>query len=191
MKKIFLTFFIFIIFLSLISEEEIGLLPVEGVLPMNNRDYTPTLIKLFNNAQKTIHAVIYQAGYYPDYSEGEPTELQNSLIDAAKRGVKVVLLVDQSSWNPSLSIKNEEYAKYMREFGVEVYFDMPDITTHAKFVVIDSSITVVGSTNWSFYALAKNNECAVALKSKEISLKYENFFEKIYIFRSDTLTITP
>ncbi len=191
MKKIFLTLFVFIFFLFLISQEKINLLPVDGVIPMNNRDYTPTLIKLFNNAQKTIHAVIYQVGYYPDYPEGEPTELQNSLIDAVKRGVKVVLIVDQSSWNPSLSVKNNEYAQYMRKFGVEVYFDMPDITTHAKFIVIDSSITVVGSTNWSFYALAKNDECAVALKSKDISLKYEDFFEKIYEFRSDTLTITP
>ncbi|MEO0233824.1 MAG: phospholipase D-like domain-containing protein [candidate division WOR-3 bacterium] len=191
MKKIILILLPFMIYSAIFSQEELKLFPVDGVLPMNDRDYTKTLIKLFDNSKKTIHAVIYQVGYYPDYPEGEPTDIQNSLINAVKRGVKVVVIVDQSSWNPSLSVKNDEYVKYMKQFGVEVYFDMPDITTHAKFVVIDSTITVVGSTNWSFYALAKNNECAVAVKSRDISLKYEDFFEKLYKFKFDSLTITP
>ncbi|MEJ5306822.1 MAG: phospholipase D-like domain-containing protein [candidate division WOR-3 bacterium] len=191
MKKIIFILLPFMIYLTIFSQEELKLFPVEGVLPMNDRDYTKTLVKLFDSSKKTIHAVIYQVGYYPDYPEGEPTDIQNALINAVKRGVKVVIIVDQSSWNPSLSVKNDEYLKYMRQFGIEVYFDMPDITTHAKFVVVDSTITVIGSTNWSFYALAKNNECAVAVKSKDISLKYEDFFEKLYQFKSDSLTITP
>ncbi|MEO0288486.1 MAG: phospholipase D-like domain-containing protein [candidate division WOR-3 bacterium] len=191
MKKIILILLPLIIYLTILSQEELKLFPVDGVLPMNDREYTKTLIKLFDSSNKTIHAVIYQVGYYPDYPEGEPTDIQNSLINAVKRGVKVVVIVDQSSWNPSLSVKNDEYVKYMRQFGIEVYFDMPDITTHAKFVVIDSTITVIGSTNWSFYALAKNNECAVAVKSRDISLKYEDFFEKLYKFKFDSLTITP
>lgn len=190
MKKLFLNLLLFYFLFCFSQTEKMDLLPVDGAIPMNGRDYTPTLIKIINNSTKTIHAVIYQAGYYPDYPEGEPTELQNSLIDAAKRGVDVIIILDQSSWNPSLSLKNFEYAEFMRKFGIKVYFDMPDITTHMKYVVIDSLITVVGSTNWSFYALAKNDECSVAVKSKDIALKYENFFEKLLMLKSDTLTIT-
>jgi len=113
------------------------------------------------------------------------------LIDAATRGVQVQIIIDQSSWNPSSSVKNYDYAEYMRSKGVEVYLDPPDITTHTKIAVIDSSVTVVGSTNWSFYALSMNNECAVAVKSAELAKVYEKFFSQLMLFKSDTLTIQP
>ncbi|MDD3803302.1 MAG: phospholipase D-like domain-containing protein [bacterium] len=192
MKKILTIILIFICVSASADDKELfKLLNAEGVLVMNNRDYVPTLVELIKSATKSVHAIIYQTGYYPDYPDGEPTYLQDALIEAASRGLQVQLIIDQSSWNPSSSIKNYEYAEYMRSKGVEVYLDPPDITTHTKVVVLDSSTTVVGSTNWSFYALAMNNECAVAVKSLELAKVYENFFSQLMMFKSDTLTIQP
>ena len=192
MKKTFFALLIVVSAVFSFSEDSLfSMLQNDGVIIMNNRDYVPTLTELVDNAQKSVHAIIYQTGYYPDYPDGEPTYLQDALISASARGVKVQIIVDQSSWNPSSSMKNYEYAEYMRSKGVEVYLDPPDITTHTKVVVIDSSITVVGSTNWSFYALAMNNECAVAVKSKDLAKVYEKFFSQLMLFKSDTLTIQP
>lgn len=192
MKKLIVVIILISTALVVFSEvQDFKLLKSDGVIIMNNRDYVPTLIELVNQAQKTVHAIIYATGYYPDYPDGEPTYLQDALINASSRGVEVQVIVDQSSWNPSSSIKNFEYAEYMRSKGVEVYLDPPDITTHTKIVVIDSTTTVVGSTNWSFYALAMNNECAVAVKSNDLASVYENYFSQLMMFKSDTLTIQP
>ncbi|MGE3063171.1 MAG: phospholipase D-like domain-containing protein [bacterium] len=190
-KTIIILFTCFVAIVSAAGESVFNLIEAEGVIVMNNRDYVPTFVELVENAQKSIHAIIYATGYYPDYPDGEPTYLQDALIGAAARGLQVQVIVDQSSWNSSSSIKNYEYAEYMRSKGVEVYLDPPDITTHTKVVVIDSSTTVIGSTNWSFYALAMNNECAVAVKSSELAKVYETFFSQLMMFKSDTLTIQP
>jgi len=198
MKKIIIILLlVFSSLFLLFAEEDLkntelyNFLPVEGVKPINNRDYVPELVKVIDGAEYFVHAVIYQVGHYPDYPDGVNTDLQNALIRASGRGVDVDIVVDQSSWNPSMSVKNEEYAVYMRGFGIKVHFDPADINTHTKVVVIDSLYTVVGSTNWSFYALAKNNECASLIKSKALAAVYEKEFKKLLMFVSDTLTIKP
>lgn len=196
MKRIFFLLLIIFAAVFLFCEEAANaelfpFLPVEGVKAINNRDYVPELVKVIDSSKFFIHAVIYQVGHYPDYPDGVNTDLENAMIRAAGRGVDVDMVVDQSSWNPSMSVKNEEYAEYMRGFGVKVHFDPPDMNTHTKVVVIDSLYTVVGSTNWSFYALAKNNECAVLIKSREVAASYEKDFKRLLMFVSDTLTIKP
>lgn len=196
MKRLILILFIIAASLQAYSgEAETGelfpYLSVEGVKPINNRDYVPELVRIIDSSKVFVHAVIYQVGHYPDYPDGVNTDLENALIRAAGRGVDVDMVVDQSSWNPSMSVKNEEYAEYMRGFGVKVHFDPPDMNTHTKVVVIDSVYTVVGSTNWSFYALAKNNECAVLIRSRDVALSYEKDFRRLLMFTSDTLTIKP
>lgn len=190
-KTIFIVMIILFGLISFCEESIFTLIESDGAIIMNNRDYVPTLIELVNDAQKTVHAIIYTAGYYPDYPDGDPTYLANALIEASARGIQVQVIVDQSSWNPSSSIKNYDYAEYMRSKGVEVYLDPPDITTHTKVIIIDSAITIVGSTNWNFYALSKNNECAVAVKSRGLADVYEKLFSQLMIFKNDTLTIQP
>lgn len=195
MKKNLLTvlMILFVFFAVLLNAEEdlFRFLPADEVVLMNNRDYTPVLVNLIDSAKISVHAIIYATGYYPDYPDGVTTDLQNALINCSKRGVEVTLIIDQSSWNPSQSVKNEDYANFMNDNGVTVYFDPPDITTHTKVVIVDSLYTVVGSTNWSFFALANNNECAVGVKSRELNAVYENIFNQLLMFKSDTLTIQP
>jgi len=142
-----------------------------------NRDYVPELVKLFDGAEKTIDIIMFSAGYYPEHPEGINRVLYNSLIRAAERGVRVRIILDASSWNPNNTRKNAMVARFFRKSGlVEVYFDPPDVTTHTKAMVVDSTLSVVGSTNWSYYALAHNNETAVLIECKSLGLELERLF---------------
>lgn len=189
MKRLILALFAVLFLLNVSGTEW---LDVDGVYPINSRDYAPNAVKLFNMAEKTIKAVIYQARYYPDYNDpGSSYNLMyDALINASKRGVEVSIIVDQSSWNASSTLKNEEFAEYMRQYGVKVYFEPPDITTHSKIVVVDNLYTIVGSTNWSFYALDRNNECSVIVKSGPVASAYDKYFERLLMFSGEELTIS-
>jgi phosphatidylserine/phosphatidylglycerophosphate/cardiolipin synthase-like enzyme len=63
----------------------------------------------------------------------------------------------------------------LREAGGKVYEDSPDVTTHAKVLIVDDDYTVVGSTNWSLPALEENNETAVVIESQDINGHYADF----------------
>lgn len=161
---------------------------VNGISVINKRDYVPNMVKLFDNAEKTIHAVIYQTRYYEEYPDGTNRTMYKALFRAAERGVEVIVIADQSSWNPSSTLRNKEFGDFMEENGVKVYFEPEDKTTHSKIVVVDSLYSVVGSTNWSFYALERNNESAVIVKSAKLAADYDRFFHTLLEFSVDDIS---
>jgi len=184
MKKLFIAIFILISLSALIYAEspvyeEKGYLQAEGVYPVNNRSYVPNIIKLFDNAKKTIHILMLEGNYFPDRQDGINMQLYNAMFAAVKRNVEVVVIIDQSDFNMNQSKKNLLMGEFFRENGVDVLYDDPSVTTHSKTLMVDSLYTVVGSTNWSYYALEKNNESSVIIKSKAVAESYENYFEEL------------
>jgi phosphatidylserine/phosphatidylglycerophosphate/cardiolipin synthase-like enzyme len=45
--------------------------------------------------------------------------------------------------------------------------------------MVDDQLTVVGSTNWSYYALDQNNETSVLIRSPEINRQYRDYFQEV------------
>ncbi len=168
-----------ILFAEIIIENDIEYMDAEGVYPINNRDYTPNVIKLFRNAEKTIHIFMLSGGYYPNYPNGVNRQMYQVLFDAVKRGVEVQIVLDQAGYNPGQSYGNLALGEFLRSGGIDVYYDDPDETVHSKTLIIDSLYTIVGSTNWSYWALDKNNECSVIIKSINVALEYEEYFDYI------------
>jgi len=105
--------------------------------------------------------------------------LLDDLVEASGRGVDVKLILDSSSWNESNTELNENFGRILVGRGVAVYMDDPEVTTHTKLILVDDDLVVVGSTNWSYYALDTNNETSVFLRSQEISRDYHEFFFEV------------
>ena len=58
-------------------------------------------------------------------------------------------------------------------------YDSPSRTTHAKLMVVDEQIILLGSTNWTYNALSSNNEVAVRIRSKEAAKDVVEYFNKV------------
>jgi cardiolipin synthase len=162
-----------------IAAKDIEILAVEGVMPMNNRNYSSNAIKLFDSAEKTIHILMLEGGYYPERPEGINQKVYLSLFRAVERGVDVKIILDNSGFNPSQTERNRKLGDYLSENKVKVYYDDPEVTTHSKTLIIDSLYSVIGSTNWSYSALERNNECSVLIKSSSVAKKYEEYFREV------------
>lgn len=158
---------------------ELTVLESEGVMAVNNRNYAPNVIKLFDSAGKTIHILMLEGGYYPERPEGINLELYKSMFRALERGVDVKIILDNSGFNPSQTERNLKLGNFLAENGVQVYYDDPEVTTHSKTLIVDSIYSVVGSTNWSYHALEKNNECSVLIKSAAVAREYEKYFDVV------------
>ncbi len=51
---------------------------------------------------------------------------------------------------------------------------------HHKFCVIDNSVVITGSFNWTDQAVNHNQENLLFIENKELALKYSNEFEKLW-----------
>ena len=52
-------------------------------------------------------------------------------------------------------------------------------TTHAKLMVVDGQLSLLGSTNWTYYALTNNNETSVLVRSKEVARAFGDYFNQV------------
>ncbi len=153
-------------------------LPANDVKIITNRDYFPAVIELFENAELSIYVFMFTARIYLEYPEDVNWELLHGLIAARKRGVDVKVILDASSWNKDNTLKNKHMADSLKAGGVKVYYDPLDVTSHPKLLIIDHRYTVVGSTNWSYYAMEKNNEASVIIDSEAVAGGMEKYFKK-------------
>ncbi|OYD17293.1 hypothetical protein CH333_01300 [candidate division WOR-3 bacterium JGI_Cruoil_03_44_89] len=163
--------------------------PAESVEMICNRDYTPALFNAISGAKDSIHIIMYSGGYYPDHPEGINRRVYRALVAAKDRGVDIKVILDASDWNPNNTGKNEKLEGYLEANGIKVWWDPPDITSHCKFIVVDVHTVIVGSTNWTYYALVHNNEANVLIKSKPLAVEFESYFRDVLGVSTDKLDI--
>ena len=144
-------------------------------------NYARLLLKLLGRAQRSVQVVIYRISYYPAFPASLSNEILRALVDAAARGLDVRVLIDDCAFFPTSAAANLQAANYLTSRGVEVRFDDPDETTHAKLIIIDREDTLLGSTNWNYYALEMNNEVAIAfIGLPDVAAPFVSFFEMLW-----------
>lgn len=156
--------------------------PVEAAWPIPNREYVPALLDVLHQAKHSIDIFMYIGRYYPNYPKDANSKIIQALIDARKRGVRVRVLLDASAWNVGNSLQNRAFGDSLRRAGIEVWYDDPNVTSHDKLIIVDTLFVIVGSTNWSYYALERNNEASVLLKSRPLAEYYLAHMEEAMRF---------
>lgn len=160
---------------------EIEELKSNEIVPVVNRDYFPTALKLIKNGKESITLVIFEARFYENYPNSKTNQLLKVLKEKAKKGVEVKVTLEGGSefFSEEFSEKQRKVCEFLNNGGVKVRFDPKQNTTHAKLLIVDSWV-LLGSTNWSHYAFEKNFESNVLMKGEKIAEFYRNFFEKIW-----------
>jgi len=157
------------------------------VTAVNGRDYYPAVEKAIQGAKESIYMVMYQVSLYSYDKASHVYNLVNELIQAHKRGVVVKVILDQNidfvgkrnidEWVPEG--KNAWCFKVLKEAGIDVRYDDLTTYTHAKALVIDNEIIIMGSSNWSESAFNKNAEVNLLVKSKDLAKEILEYFKTI------------
>lgn len=101
--------------------------------------------------------------------------LAESLIRLHKKGVRVCGVMERDG----SSTKESEYIK-MKVEGISVKLDNNRYKMHHKVMIIDESIVVTGSYNFSRGANVKNDENVLIIEDAEIAGMYMKEFNRLY-----------
>lgn len=134
---------------------------------------------MIQEAKSSIRVIMFEMGYYEKYTSTPSNLLIKELINAKKRGVKVEVILEVKEGEDRTTQRNQHTGKILSEGGVEVIYDSLFKTTHAKCILVDGHLSLLGSTNWTHAALTNNKEACVLIRSKEVAKELIDYFNKV------------
>jgi cardiolipin synthase len=113
-------------------------------------------------------------------------EMLDALEDAARRGVKVQLVLPSiSDFSPVLYAGRATYTELL-EAGVELY-ELQDALLHAKTGVVDGVWSTVGSSNMDWRSFVSNNEANIVVLDEGVAGDMQRAFAQD-VSRSQRIT---
>jgi len=111
--------------------------------------------------------------------------LASILDSAATRGVRVRVVTDRQQAGSDYSVAARPGRKFPLRIGAGGGY------MHNKLAIIDDSVCITGSYNWSEVAETRNDENLLVLVSPELAKAYEARFELIWTYSSPASLLSP
>ncbi|MBY0280530.1 MAG: phospholipase D family protein [Alphaproteobacteria bacterium] len=124
----------------------------------------PLILEAIQKAQKTIKMQVYSF---------TSKEIADALLTAHQRGVKVVIISDKSNRTAA-----HTQVRDLKSKGIDVLFDTTPAIAHNKIILVDDSIVLTGSYNFTKAAEHRNAENLLLIRSKKIAEQYHDNFSR-------------
>ncbi|HTU68538.1 MAG TPA: phospholipase D-like domain-containing protein [Steroidobacteraceae bacterium] len=128
-----------------------------------------TMLSVITYAQRSID--ITMAYFVPDDA------LEKALMDAARRGVKVRIILPSYSDFSGVFYAGRAHYKELLEAGVELY-ELEKAFLHSKSIVVDGVWSSVGSTNFDWRSFVHNDEISVCVIDTGFAKRMDETFAR-------------
>lgn len=125
---------------------------------------TEAVTKALDHATNTVLVQAYSFTSAP---------IAKALVDAHKRGVKIMVVLDKSQ-------RTEKYssADFVAHAGIETFIDAKHAIAHNKVIVIDGYKVITGSFNFTKAAENSNAENLLIIEDASLAKQYAGNWEK-------------
>jgi phosphatidylserine/phosphatidylglycerophosphate/cardiolipin synthase-like enzyme len=160
---------------------------IEGVtiIPVLSPDTSHLVPEMIAGATRTVEI---QQAYISNWTKNAPNPWLDAAIDAARRGVKVRIILDASWFNIQDQFDNDEMAAFINRYAdadglpleARLYQgDRAGITKiHTKGVIVDGNSVLVSSINWNENSPMNNREAGVIIEDPDAAAYYLRVFEE-------------
>lgn len=140
----------------------------ESELLINGR-YTQKLLHLIALSKTSIDVIMYEWRWYKNDTTSDVSLINQTLLQAHRRGVKVRAIVNSAG-----------QMEQLKAIGFDVRTNERGTLLHSKAIVFDRSTIVIGSHNLTNNAMRSNIESSVVIKNDIIAEQFSNYFESIW-----------
>ena len=119
---------------------------------------------LIDRAQEIVRVALFQLMVKGKAARGTSRELALQLSAKAREGKEVRVLLNVAPGKARVAAINRDAAAWLAERKVQVRHIGPSRICHAKLVIVDARIAVIGSHNWGVGSMGKNFEVSVVIE---------------------------
>ena len=137
---------------------EIGRVPPIEVYFSPHDGCTGAIVREIGQARSEIRVQAYSFTSAP---------IAEALLKAHRRGIKVEVILDKSQ-------RTQKYSSstFLAHAHIPTYIDAEHAIAHNKIIIIDRSVVITGSFNFTKAAEEKNAENLLVIRSKELAKPY-------------------
>lgn len=150
-----------------------GDLGVFASVPTMRSPLQPFLHRLIGGARRSVELTMAY------FAPGD--ELIDKLCRAARRGVRVRLMVPGRSDVKILKIAAQSFYEKLMTAGVEVY-ERQGVVLHTKSLCVDGAVSFIGSTNLDYRSIEYNCELSAVVRSTQFGAQLHDLFENDVYF---------
>jgi phosphatidylserine/phosphatidylglycerophosphate/cardiolipin synthase-like enzyme len=137
--------------------------------PIIGKEYPNVVIPLINSAEATIEIIVYDWRWYSEDVSCVTQLFNHSIVQAVRRGVKVRAICN-----------SQKVCKILKENGLDVKSLLTEHLVHAKMIIIDDKVVVLGSHNYTQAAFTLNYEISVLAYDPECALSLKQYFNNLF-----------
>jgi phosphatidylserine/phosphatidylglycerophosphate/cardiolipin synthase-like enzyme len=139
------------------------------MIPVIGAEYVQKVVPLINSAIKSIDIIMYDWRWYLDRAEHPVQEFNRALVLAVNRGVRVRCLTN-----------TDLLTKQLNDLKIKARTLKDERVLHAKVIIIDDKLLVIGSHNLTSNAFTRNLETSVILEIPQGQDRFQQFFNNLY-----------
>ncbi len=144
------------------------------------RRYMQMLPGLMESAQHELRVALFQMQVQGARAKGWSGELALKLHAKAEEGKRVRVLLSSAGGGRAIPAINRHAALWLMVRGVEVRNLGPSRVCHAKVVLVDERVAIVGSHNWSWHSLSQNFEVSVLVDGGPLVARLVEHFDGLW-----------
>src|SRR5690606_5543501 len=139
------------------------------MIPIIGSEYPKKVIPLLDDAKKNIDIVVYDWRWYANQPAHAVQQFNNAIVRAVNRGVIVRAVLN-----------NKEILQTLVKVGVKARRLRDRRCVHTKLIIIDDSLIITGSHNFTRNAFGSNIETSIAVLIPDGDIRLKTFFENLY-----------
>ena len=133
------------------------------------KEFPKKVIPLIEQAKHVINIIVYSWWWYPDQIGSEIQKFNNTIINAAKKGVNVKVIANE--W-PTMAV--------LAKNGIKTKKLETKRKVHAKLMIIDNKTAILGSHNYTMGAFTTNYEISIITQDVEVVKRLRQFFNNLW-----------
>lgn len=142
--------------------------------------YSKKVIPLVLNARSNIEVLMYEWKWYSHKPSAGVQKLNLALTSAARKGVKIKALLNSESMGHALTRINSNTVSFLQRYGIDAKLGCFGSVVHAKMMIIDDEILILGSHNYTHSAFTRNQEASIIVIGREEIRPYRIYFKGLW-----------
>lgn len=132
-------------------------------------DFPKLVVPVIDAAEKSIEIIIFDWRWYPQDGSCPAQIFNQAIVRAARRGVEVRVIAN-----------NEDICQILRGLGCAAKRLVNKKLVHAKMMLVDKNICILGSHNYTQNAFTMNCELSVLMTSEATFSDFSKYFDNLW-----------